>query len=318
MTTYTDEDRKELEQFLNNGEAAPEEAPEAAEGKVPTEEDATEGEPVDGAADAEGADDDGEQAFVIRYGDEVLNPQEEADDATAPAFVKELRKAHREQAREIRELRAKLAEKEQAAPQPTPTVADPGPMPRIDDPEIAYDPDKHAERLEKWYEGKRKFDEQKAQIEAQQKVAAEMRQKVETAFTEQRERLRRGVPNYDLVEQKVVEKLNPTQQAALKAAALASDAGALIYTVGTKPQLLDKLAAVQDPALFLIELGKLAANAKVEPVKRKPTATPVRDIKGGSADGMAGLVSKYDKAGPAERMKMRKENPKIHQAWLSR
>lgn len=314
MNTYTDEDRKELEQFLNNGEAAPEEKAEAAEAEVPTEENAPEGEPVDG----EGGDDEGEESIVVRYGDEVLTPQEDADDAGAPAFVKELRRGYREQAKKIRELEAKLAEQGQAAPAPVPVVPDPGPMPRIDDPDIDYNPDVHAERLEQWYEGKRKFDEQKAQIEAQQKVAAEMRQKVDNAFTEQRERLRRGVPNYDLVEQKVVEKLTPTQQAALKAAALAGDAGALIYAMGSKPQILEKMAAVQDPALFLFELGKLSSAAKVEPIKRKPTATPVRDIKGGSADGMAGLVSKYDKAGPAERMKMRKENPQIHQAWLSR
>ena len=115
------------------------------------------------SADEGDGEDEGDEDVVISIGEESP-PQEE--EARAPEWVRELRKANREKERKIRELEAKL----NAAPTETKPVAL-GKKPTLED--CDYDSDEYERKLAGWYEDKRLYDAAEADAQAQRDAEAD-------------------------------------------------------------------------------------------------------------------------------------------------
>jgi hypothetical protein len=101
-----------------------------------------------------------EDDVIVSIGEETPPPDEQAQ---APGWVKELRKANREKEKRIRELEAKLNQ----TPENKPLVV--GPKPRLEDHD--WDADKYESALTDWFERKRQAD-----AEAQKAKQAEQAQ----------------------------------------------------------------------------------------------------------------------------------------------
>ena len=111
------------------------------------EDEKIESEQVEGETpDAEVPEDD---ELVVSIGDAPPASEEEPE-ARAPEWVRELRKTKREQDRELRELRQKLADKEAAAKPVTPEVVKPT-LEGCD-----YDAEAFDRKVEAWSEQQRR------------------------------------------------------------------------------------------------------------------------------------------------------------------
>src|SRR6185312_580908 len=101
-------------------------------------------------------------------------PQQEEEQARAPEWVRELRKANREKDRRIRELEQEKAAREAAN---APGAIKVGEKPTLEGCE--YDPERFESELTAWHERKRQADEQAAaQRKEQESAQAAWQQRV--------------------------------------------------------------------------------------------------------------------------------------------
>lgn len=199
------------------------------------------------------------EEVVVSIGDE--EPEEPPQET--PVF-RELRKSYREQAKEIKELRAKLQQVTAKAPEPL------GAKPKLED--FDYDAEKFEESLSAWFEKKRAAD-----AEAEKAKQAEQQQQQEWQNTlgkyqKARESLR--VRDFDEVEASIQEKFNVTQQGVLLQGA--EDPALLVYAIGKNPKKADELSAIKDPVKFAFAVAKLETQLKVTP--RKPATPPEKAL----------------------------------------
>lgn len=223
--------------------------------------DADEGE-NNAASDDEG---DGEDDVVVSIGEESP-PQEE--EARAPEWVRELRKANREKERKIRELEAKL----NAAPTETKPVAL-GKKPTLED--CDYDSEEYETKLAAWYEDKRLHDAAEADAQAQRDAEAKAWQDKLDSYAKARASLK--VRDYEDAEAVALETFNVTQQGIVLQG---SDNPALIiYALGKNTMKAKELASITDPVKFAFAVAKLETQLKV--TNRKAAASPERTITSG-------------------------------------
>lgn len=214
------------------------------------------------ASDDEG---DGEDDVVVSIGEESP-PQEE--EARAPEWVRELRKANREKERKIRELEAKL----NAAPTETKPVAL-GKKPTLED--CDYDSEEYETKLAAWYEDKRLHDAAEADAQAQRDAEAKAWQDKLDSYAKARASLK--VRDYEDAEAVALETFNVTQQGIVLQG---SDNPALIiYALGKNTTKAKELASITDPVKFAFAVAKLETQLKV--TNRKAAASPERTITSG-------------------------------------
>lgn len=229
---------------------------EAAERPEPEAETATESEP----AEAEPEDE-----VTISIGEEPPPPKDEP----APAWVKELRKSHRELQRKNRELEAQLVStRQQTAPPPVVI----GKKPTLED--CDYDAEKFEKTLAEWFDRKRKADE--AQAKAQEQVENQnkaWRSRLEN-YAKNKNSLK--VSDFDDAEAVVTENLSVIQQGVLIKGA--ENPHYVIYALGKNPKKAKELAAISDPIEFAFAVAKLEAQLKVS--SRKPASAPEKAISG--------------------------------------
>lgn len=210
--------------------------------------------PVDPALEVDPVDpEDGE--IEITLGDAAA-PAAEEDDASAPEWVRNLRK-------ENRELKRQLKDKEQSTPAAEPDAPTVGQRPTLADHD--YDEDAYAAALDKWYADKKAVDDHKT---AQQRKADEAKteqQKVHTAYQTAASKLR--VPDFKAAEETVIESLSETQQGIILHGA--DDPAKLVYVLGKYPDKLKQLALIANPTKFAFAVAKLERDVKVTP-RNKP------------------------------------------------
>ncbi len=202
---------------------------------------------------------------------------EEVEQQNAPAWVKELRAQHREQARRLREVEEENARLK--APKP---AAELGPKPTLADNE--YDEEKYEAALTEWHGRKAAIEkENEKQQAAQQAAQAEWQADVQR-FAEQRSSLK--VSDYADAEAAVEQALSEAQQAVI---VKGSEVPAkLAYALGKNPSELKRLAAIKDPIKFAFAVAKLETKLKTEP--RKGVPLPEATVKG--ASGVTGAMDK--------------------------
>lgn len=196
--------------------------------------------------------DDSEEMLDISFED--VENKEEIDEESAPGWVKDLRKSHRELKRKLREYEQKDATQQQATvieelpPKPTPDSVD-------------YDFDKFDEELVKWTALKTKHDEKNNEIKRQQEEQTRSWQKTLQGYAAKRKALSAKVSGFEDAEEVVQEHLNVQQQGIILHGL--EDSAKLVYAIGSHPEKAKELARITDPVKFAIAVGELKTSLKV-------------------------------------------------------
>lgn len=235
-------------------------------------EDETSGDEVEQDGQDDGGDAQGDQddEVVITVGEEAP-PQQEEDHQPAPQWVKDLRKADKEKAREIRELRAQLAQKqtttETAAPAKLtkPTLAD-----------CDYDEDAFESKLVE-------YNAQQQRAQAEQQKAEDARKAADAAWAanvqgHETKKSALKVADLDECEDRAKEILSITQQGIIIAGA--KNSAIVLYAIGKNPEKAKEFAAITDPVKFCFAIAQWEPELKVTPRKTPPP--PERSVRGGT------------------------------------
>lgn len=236
-----------------------------------------EGEPS-AALESDDSGDGEEEETVITIGEASPTSTEREQ---APEWVRELRSAHRETAKENRQLKARLAEIEAAGKKPEPI----GPKPTLES--VDYDEERFERELTAWHDRKREADREIEARKAEQKRQQDEYQAKLDGYAEKKASLR--LPDFDDAEASVMKSLSVTQQGVLVHGA--TDPAALVYAIGTNPEVLAKLKSINDPVRFAFEAGKLEKDMKVTTRKRSAPA-PTNSAAGAAPIGGANAALK--------------------------
>ena len=226
---------------------------------------------------------------VVTIGDETP-PEDEAELAKAPEWVKELRKNHRETQRQLREANEKLAAVSGAELKPAAL----GEKPTLES--CDYDASKFESELTSWHQRKLAADEEARKRQDDEKTAKAAWQAKLDAYGQAKAKLK--VKDVDEVEAVVQEVLSTTQQGVILQGA--ENPALLVYALGKNPKKAKELAAIKDPVKFAFAVAKLETQLKV--TTRKAPA-PEEKISGsgpisGSVDSqLARLRSDAEKTG---------------------
>lgn len=186
--------------------------------------------------------------------------------------------------RENRELKAR---QEEAAARPVAAaVIEPlGAKPTMDDPDVDYDPEKYATKLESYLARKSDHESRAAQQQEAQRKEQEAWTARLDAYKVEAAKLKR--PDFEDAESTVKNAFSTVQQGLLLKH---PKAAALVYVLGKNPARAKALASIADPVDFAYAAADLAGQVKVE---RKspppPTDTPVRGRTSGAALSSQGL-----------------------------
>lgn len=205
---------------------------------------------------------------VVTIGDEAP-PQEDAEIAKAPEWVRELRKSARELSRKNRELEQQLAN--QAKPAIT---AELGAKPKMSDPEIDYDATKFEEALTKWNDRKRLADNELVQRQAAEKKTQDAWAERLAHYGESKTQLK--AKDFAEFEAVVSDSLNVTQQGIIIQGS--DNAAIVIYALGKNSTKLKELSSITDPVKFAFAIAKLEKDLKV--TTRKAPPPPERTVTG--------------------------------------
>jgi len=228
--------------------------------------DEVEDEDVD--TDAEDGDDSegDEESVIIEIAGESP-PQE--DDAKAPSWVKDLRKSHREQQRENKQLKEQLAKLSSAA---APATVELGKKPTIESAD--YDADLYERQLTDWFERKRAVEEQEKRLEAQRRSEQDAWNATLATYGENRKSLK--VKDFEEAESIVQDELHNTQQGIILQGA--DNPALVIYALGKNPKKAKEIASIKDPVKFAFAVAKLETQLKV--TNRKASTKPESTISG--------------------------------------
>lgn len=217
----------------------------------------------------EGEVSEDEGALVVTLGEEVSEEgAEEVDEKTAPQWVKDLRKKTKEQERELREYKRKLAEKE------TQQVAEEiGKRPSLSDDGIDFDEEVYAQRLLEWTDKKKAAEAAEAAERAKREEADRTFNERLTAYNQKKTALK--VEDFDDAESAVVSTLSKTQQGII--VNYCDKPELLIYAVGRNDKELARLAAITDPIKFALEIQTIERE-KLKVTTRKPATSPERTV----------------------------------------
>lgn len=221
-----------------------------------------EGTTNEGGNEGEG---EGDETVVVSIGEESPPPEDEH--ANAPEWVRELRKANREDKRRIRELEEKLNAANKAETKPVQL----GKKPTLE--EHDYDAEKFEAALENWYQQKRVVDEQNAKAEAEAKAAQDAWQAKLNGYGEAKAKLK--VKDFEDAEDVAKELLSVTQQGIILQGA--ENPALVIYALGKNPAKVKELAAINDPVKYAFAVAKLETQLKVTQRKAPP---PERTVSG--------------------------------------
>lgn len=205
---------------------------------------------------------------VVSIGDQAEADPQHEEQARAPDWVRDLRKANREKDRRIRELEARISQP--AASQPE-TL---GPKPTLSG--MDYDEEKFSAALDAWHDRKRAIDARAAQAEQQQAAAQQAWQAKLDAYSRAKAALK--VRDFDDAEGVAQDTLSATQQGVIVNGA--DNPALVVYALGSNPKKAKELAAITDPVKFAFAVAKLETQLKIAPKKSAPP--PERVVRGSS------------------------------------
>ncbi len=231
---------------------------------------ATETNPVAAEQDNQ-PDGEDEGELVVSIGEEAPPSDEQS---RAPEWVRDLRKRDRENVKRIKELEARLQEKEQPAAVSLPA------KPTLEG--CDYDAEAFEANLAKWYDAKRAHDETAAQQRKLEEAAEQAWQQKVAAYQESKAKL--PAHDVDEAEDLVRQTFNETQWAILVDGL--DNPALVIYALGKNPAKAKELAAVGSLSRFAVLAGRLETEVKTS--KRTAKPSPETSITGLAAGGTRG------------------------------
>jgi len=220
---------------------------------------------------AETVDDDDE--VIVSIGDAPPEDDEQQEEP-APAWVKELRKQNREQARRIKELETQTA----PVVENKPALGD---KPTLES--CGWDDASFETKLAEWFDRKREHDNAKREAEAAQQAEADAWKAKLDAYEAGKAKLK--VKDYDEAEAVILDTFSTTQQGIVIQGS--SNPALLAYAVGKDPAKAKELAAITDPIRFAFAMGALETQVKMTSRKTPPAPEKVIHTNGpvgGSSD----------------------------------
>ena len=207
--------------------------------------------------DQEGDDNE----VIVSIGEDAPPPDEQAH---APGWVKELRKANREKEKRIRELEAKLTQTTEKKPVAL------GAKPKLED--FDYDADKFESALTDWFERKRQADTEANKLQQAEQAQKQAWQEKLEGYGKAKAELK--VRDFEDAEAVAQELFNITQQGVVLQGA--DNPALVIYALGKNPKKATELAKIEDPVKFAFAVAKLEKELKV--TNRKAAPAPERMI----------------------------------------
>lgn len=207
--------------------------------------------------DQEGDDNE----VIVSIGEDAPPPD---DQAHAPGWVKELRKANREKEKRIRELEAKLTQTTEKKPVAL------GAKPKLED--FDYDADKFESALTDWFERKRQADTEANKLQQAEQAQKQAWQEKLEGYGKAKAELK--VRDFEDAEAVAQELFNITQQGVVLQGA--DNPALVIYALGKNPKKAAELAKIEDPVKFAFAVAKLEKELKV--TNRKAAPAPERMI----------------------------------------
>lgn len=207
--------------------------------------------------DQEGDDNE----VIVSIGEDAPPPDEQAH---APGWVKELRKANREKEKRIRELEAKLTQTTEKKPVAL------GAKPKPED--FDYDADKFESALTDWFERKRQADTEANKLQQAEQAQKQAWQEKLEGYGKAKAELK--VRDFEDAEAVAQELFNITQQGVVLQGA--DNPALVIYALGKNPKKAAELAKIEDPVKFAFAVAKLEKELKV--TNRKAAPAPERMI----------------------------------------
>ena len=198
---------------------------------------------------------------IVSIGEEAPPPEEQAH---APGWVKELRKANREKEKRIRELEAKLTQTTEKKP----VIL--GPKPKLEDHD--YDADRFEAALADWFDRKRVADVESQKVQQAEQAQKQAWQEKLDGYGKAKAELR--VRDFEDAEAVAQELFNITQQGVVLQGA--DNPALVIYALGKNPKKATELAKIEDPVKFAFAVAKLEKELKV--TNRKAAPAPERMI----------------------------------------
>ena len=233
-----------------------------SETEVDDEEEADEaGADVD-SEDEEGDEDD----VVIEIAGESPPPE---DDAKAPEWVRDLRKSHREQQRENKQLKDQLAKLSSTV---QPKTVELGKKPTIE--AADYDSDLYEQQLTDWFDRKKAVEAQQERQEAERRSQQDAWNATLATYGEHRKTL--NVKDFEDAETVVQDELSNTQQGMILQGA--DNPALVVYALGKNPKKAKEIASIKDPVKFAFAVAKLETQLKV--TNRKASTKPETTITG--------------------------------------
>jgi len=207
--------------------------------------------------DQEGDDNE----VIVSIGEDAPPPDEQAH---APGWVKELRKANREKEKRIRELEAKLTQTTEKKPVAL------GAKPKLED--FDYDADKFESALADWFERKRQADTEAQKLQQAEQAQKQAWQEKLDGYGKAKAELK--VRDFEDAEAVAQELFNITQQGVVLQGA--DNPALVIYALGKNPKKAAELAKIEDPVKFAFAVAKLEKELKV--TNRKAAPAPERMV----------------------------------------
>jgi hypothetical protein len=215
---------------------------------------------LDQDSGSDDAEDDADEV-IVSIGEEAPPPEEQAH---APGWVKELRKANREKEKRIRELEAKLTQTTEKKP----VIL--GPKPKLEDHD--YDADRFEAALADWFDRKRVADAEAQKAQQAEQAQKQAWQEKLDGYGKAKAELR--VRDFEDAEAVAQELFNITQQGVVLQGA--DNPALVIYALGKNPKKATELAKIEDPVKFAFAVAKLEKELKV--TNRKAAPAPERMI----------------------------------------
>jgi len=232
-----------------------------------------EGETDDDDSDHESEDDsesgsdesegDEDEELEVTIGKEKPDPEQE-ETKSAPQWVKDLRKEHRETVRRNRQLEDELRQLKS----PQIKQEDIGPKPTLED--CGFDADVFETNLLAWNEKKRSVEDQrKQQLQEQQQLEASFNERVRKYDSA---KVDLKVKDFADAEDTVRDTLSQVQQTVL---IQATESPALVVlALGRNPKKAAEIAAIKDPIQCAAALVRLETQLKVTTKKAQKQQTP--------------------------------------------
>lgn len=242
-------DSENTEVEVDDTEVTEEESTDEGE-QLEAEGDAEEVEEETAEADDSGDDDNGEEEEAESAALTVTIEGEEEDKEEQGAGIRNLREAHKEQKKRIKELEAKLQSQK-------PETDDLGEKPRLES--FDYDSDKFEAAFLDWSERKRAHESKKKEAEQEGEAARERYNQKLQSYAQKKVAL--GARDFEDAEEAVLEGLSTAQQSVIIANSEKPDL--VVYALGKNPKVLSRMAEQKDLISFAFEVAKLESNLRV-------------------------------------------------------